>query len=129
MRTLRIALAQINSTVGDLEGNAARVRAALTRAESLGAELIVFPEQTLPGYPAEDLLLKSDFIDANLRVLERLASGVRRSVAVVGFADRKDDVMNAAAVIADGRVQGIYHKHYLPNYSVFDEKRYFQAGH
>ncbi|MEO6461763.1 MAG: NAD+ synthase, partial [Candidatus Eisenbacteria bacterium] len=103
--------------------------AAIIRAEALGAELIAFPEQTIPGYPAEDLLLKTEFIDANRRALADLAKDVHHSVVVVGFADRQDDVFNAAAVIAGGAVRGIYRKHHLPNYSVFDEKRYFQAGH
>ncbi|MGH7725500.1 MAG: NAD+ synthase [Candidatus Eiseniibacteriota bacterium] len=128
MRTVRIALAQINTTVGDFPGNLARIRAAITRAEALGAEIVAFPEQTIPGYPAEDFLLKSEFIEANRKALDELAGDVRRSVVVVGFADRRDDIFNAAAVIAGGRVQGVYHKHHLPNYSVFDEKRYFQAG-
>jgi NAD+ synthase (glutamine-hydrolysing) len=128
MRTLRIALAQINTTVGDFDGNLARIRAAITRAEALGAELVAFPEQTIPGYPAEDLLLKAEFIEANRRALDALAKDVRRSVVVVGFADRQDDVFNAAAVIEGGQVRGVYHKVHLPNYSVFDEKRYFQAG-
>jgi len=128
MRTLRIALAQINTTVGDFDGNLARIRAAITRAEALGAELVAFPEQTIPGYPAEDLLLKAEFIEANRQALDALAKDVRKSVVVVGFADRQDDVFNAAAVIADGQVRGVYHKVHLPNYSVFDEKRYFQAG-
>jgi NAD+ synthase (glutamine-hydrolysing) len=129
MRTLRIALAQVNTTVGDFDGNLRRVRDAIARAEALGAELVAFPEQTLPGYPAEDLLLKSEFIEANRRALEALAEGVTRSVVVVGVAHRDDDVYNAAAVLAQGAVRGIYRKHHLPNYSVFDEKRYFQAGH
>jgi NAD+ synthase (glutamine-hydrolysing) len=128
MRTLRIALAQINTTVGDFDGNLARIRSAIARAEALGAELVAFPEQTIPGYPAEDLLLKAEFIEANRHALEALAKDVRRSVVVVGFADRQDDVYNAAAVIEGGAVRGVYHKHHLPNYSVFDEKRYFQAG-
>ncbi len=128
MRTLRIALAQVNTTVGDFDGNLRRVRDAVTRAEALGAELIAFPEQTIPGYPAEDLLLRSEFIDANRRALAALARDVTRSVVVVGVAHRDDDVYNAAAVIAGGEVRGIYRKHHLPNYSVFDEKRYFQAG-
>ena len=128
MRTLRIALAQINTTVGDFDGNLARIRAAIARAEALGAELVAFPEQTIPGYPAEDLLLKAEFIDANRRALESLAKDVRHSVVVVGFADRQDDVFNAAAVIEGGQVRGIYRKHHLPNSSVFDEKRYFQSG-
>lgn len=128
MRTLRIALAQLDTTVGDFDGNLRRIRDAIARAEALGAELVAFPEQTLPGYPAEDLLLKSEFIDENRRALAALAKDVTRSVVVVGVAHRDDDVYNAAAVIAGGAVQGIYRKHHLPNYSVFDEKRYFQAG-
>jgi predicted amidohydrolase len=103
-------------------------RAAIARAEALGAELVAFPEQTIPGYPAEDLLLKAEFIEANRRALEALAKDVEHSVVVVGFADRQDDVFNAAAVIEGGQVRGVYRKHHLPNYSVFDEKRYFQAG-
>src|SRR5512140_4045105 len=128
MRTLRLALAQINTTVGDFAGNLDRIRQSIARAEALGAEIIAFPEQTIPGYPAEDLLLKSEFITANRTALDALAKDVRRSVVVVGFADRMDDVFNAAAVLQAGKVRGIYHKHHLPNYSVFDEKRYFQAG-
>src|SRR5688572_17643001 len=128
MRTLRIALAQVNTTVGDFDGNLRRIRDAIGRAEALGAELVAFPEQTLPGYPAEDLLLKSEFIEANRRALEALAADVTRSVVVVGVAHRDDDVSTAAAVLAGGAVRGIYRKHHLPNYSVFDEKRYFQAG-
>jgi NAD+ synthase (glutamine-hydrolysing) len=128
MRTLRIALAQVNTTVGDFSGNLRRIRDAVSRAEALGAELVAFPEQTIPGYPAEDLLLKSEFITANGRALAALAKDVTRSVVVVGVAHRDDDVSNAAAVIAGGAVRGIYRKHHLPNYSVFDEKRYFQAG-
>jgi NAD+ synthase (glutamine-hydrolysing) len=128
MRTVRLALAQLNTTVGDFAGNLDRIRRAIARAESLGAELIAFPEQTIPGYPAEDLLLRSEFIAANLAALETLAREVKNSVVVVGFADRKDDVFNAAAVLEGSQVRGVYHKHHLPNYSVFDEKRYFQAG-
>ncbi len=128
MRTLRIALAQVNTTVGDFPGNLRRIRDAIARAEALGAELVAFPEQTIPGYPAEDLLLRSEFIDANRRALAALAKDVTRSVVVVGVAHRDDDVSNAAAVIAGGAVRGIYRKHHLPNYSVFDEKRYFEAG-
>src|SRR5215831_7370236 len=128
MRKLRLALAQINATVGDFDANVARVRETLAKAEALGAELVLFPELVLCGYPAEDLLLKSDFLEANRRALEALAPAARRVTAVVGFADRVDDVYNAAAVLHDGRVAGVYHKHHLPNYAVFDEKRYFQSG-
>src|SRR5262245_40296307 len=128
MRKLRLALAQINATVGDFDANVTRVRETLARAEAMGAELVLFPELVLCGYPAEDLLLKSDFLEANRRALESLAPAARRVTAVVGFADRVDDVYNAAAVLHDGRVAGVYHKHHLPNYAVFDEKRYFQSG-
>src|SRR5215831_1137687 len=128
MRKLRLALAQINATVGDFDANVARVRETLAKAEALGAELVLFPELVLCGYPAEDLLLKSDFLEANRKALESLAPAARRVTAVVGFADRGDDVYNAAAILHDGRVAGVYHKHHLPNYAVFDEKRYFQSG-
>jgi NAD+ synthase (glutamine-hydrolysing) len=128
MRKLRLALAQINATVGDFDANVARVRDTLARAEALGAELVLFPELVLCGYPAEDLLLKSDFLEANRKALLSLAPAARRVTAVVGFADRGDDVYNAAAILHDGRVAGVYHKHHLPNYAVFDEKRYFQSG-
>jgi NAD+ synthase (glutamine-hydrolysing) len=128
MRKLRLALAQINATVGDFDANVARVRDTLAKAEALGAELVLFPELVLCGYPAEDLLLKSDFLEANRRALLSLAPAARRVTAVVGFADRGDDVYNAAAILHDGRVAGVYHKHHLPNYAVFDEKRYFQSG-
>jgi NAD+ synthase (glutamine-hydrolysing) len=128
MRAIRLALAQINLTLGAFEANLARIRSALERAEGSGADLVLFPEMTLCGYPPEDLLLKSDFLQANREALESLAPSCERIAAVVGFADRSDDVFNAAAVLHRGRVAGIYHKHHLPNYAVFDEKRYFQSG-
>jgi NAD+ synthase (glutamine-hydrolysing) len=128
MRALRMALAQVNATVGAFDANAARVRDALARAEAQGADIVLFPELVLCGYPPEDLLLKSDFLEANRRALEDLAGACRRVTAVVGFADRQDDVYNAAAILHAGRVAGVYHKHHLPNYAVFDEKRYFQSG-
>jgi NAD+ synthase (glutamine-hydrolysing) len=123
-----MALAQVNATVGAFEANVARVKDALARAEAAGADIVLFPELVLCGYPPEDLLLKSDFLAANRKALEDLAPACRRVTAVVGFADREDDVYNAAAVLHDGRVAGVYHKHHLPNYAVFDEKRYFQSG-
>ncbi|HEY2601205.1 MAG TPA: NAD+ synthase [Thermoleophilaceae bacterium] len=125
---LTAALAQINPTVGDLEGNAAKIREGLARAKEAGAQLVVFPELVLTGYPPEDLLLKTDFLDATERVLAALASEVKDIVALVGYPERADDVYNSAAVLADGRVAGVYRKIYLPNYSVFDEQRYFQSG-
>jgi NAD+ synthase (glutamine-hydrolysing) len=128
MRRFRVALAQINSTVGDIEANAARIKAGLEQARSLGAQLVAFPELAITGYPPEDLLFKSAFIEANLRALADVARAATALTAVVGFVDKRDDIFNAAAVLHDGAVAGVYHKQYLPNYGVFDENRYFQAG-
>jgi NAD+ synthase (glutamine-hydrolysing) len=128
MKTLRIGLAQINSTVGDFEGNVRKIVDALDRARGLGVGLVAFPELAVPGYPPEDLLFKPAFIEANLRALDDVARASRGLTAVVGFVDRRDDIFNAAAVLHDGRQAGVYHKRYLPNYGVFDENRYFQAG-
>jgi NAD+ synthase (glutamine-hydrolysing) len=129
VRQLRIALAQINVTVGDLEGNAAKILANVEAAKDHGADMVAFPELAIPGYPPEDLLLKPRFIEANLTTLEKIAAASQDIVVIVGFADRQDDIYNAAAVCYGGEVVGVYCKQYLPNYSVFDENRYFQAGH
>src|SRR3954451_1614054 len=125
---LRAALAQINTTVGDIEGNAAKVADWTARARDEGASLVVFPELTLTGYPPEDLLLKTHFLDATREALDGLAASTRGIVAMVGFPERAGDVYNSAAVLADGRVAAVYRKIHLPNYGVFDEQRYFQAG-
>ena len=125
---MRIALAQINAVVGDLEGNERLILDGLRGAREAGAALALFPELAVTGYPPEDLLLKESFL-ADARVtLERIAAQVHGLVAVVGFPERDDDVYNAAAVLAGGAVQGIYRKNRLPNYGVFDEHRYFQTG-
>jgi NAD+ synthase (glutamine-hydrolysing) len=130
MRTepLRVALAQINPTVGDIAGNARLIREQIERARDEGAQLAVFPELALTGYPPEDLLLKTHFVDAAGQALEELAREADDIVVLVGFPERRDDVYNACGVLADGRVQAVYRKMYLPNYGVFDENRYFQAG-
>ena len=128
MEPFRVALAQINTVVGDLDGNVERVKAALARAEEHRPDLIVFPELTLSGYPPEDLLLKPSFLAASRKALDAVASEVGEAVVVVGFPDRDADVYNAAAVLRDGEVRDVYRKRYLPNYSVFDEHRYFQTG-
>ncbi len=128
MTRLRVAACQLNPIVGDLEGNVTRVLAALEEAEAAGADLAVFPELAITGYPPEDLLLKPQFVEDNLDALEKLASQTGRCAAVVGFVDRARDLHNAAAVCAHGAVQGRYHKRVLPNYGVFDEQRYFTAG-
>jgi NAD+ synthase (glutamine-hydrolysing) len=131
---VRIALAQIDPTVGDIDGNAAKVAEWIGRAEAAGAELTIFPELCIPGYPAEDLYLKRHFVAANQRAVEDLAGAVRGTTALVGFAEPVADggdfrhAHNSLAVLADGAVQAIYRKNRLPNYSVFDEQRYFVPG-
>src|ERR687888_1125146 len=125
---LRIALAQVNSTVGDIPGNARLVSEWIERARDAGAQLVVFPEQTVTGYPAEDLWLKPHFLRAAGEALERIAGGVEGIIAVVGYPERDSATYNAAAVIADGAVRATYRKVLLPNYSVFDERRYFEPG-
>jgi len=126
---MRIACAQLNTVVGDLDGNLALVREAIRDATARGAQLVLTPELALTGYPPEDLLLRPSFAAASREALEALAPEVTEGVAIVGFVDHDDDCRNAAAVIADGRVQAVYHKRFLPNYGVFDEARYFRAGH
>ena len=128
-KKLRLAVAQINCTVGDLEGNAKKIGEYARKAEKLGADIVSFPELAVTGYPPEDLLLKSHFIDDNLAALKNIVKGIGDIVAVVGFVDRKGgDIYNAAAVIYKGKVKGVAHKLFLPNYGVFDEKRYFTQG-
>jgi NAD+ synthase (glutamine-hydrolysing) len=128
MRLFRVALAQINPTVGDLEGNVRKIVDGIDQARRLGARLVAFPELAVTGYPPEDLLFKSAFIEANLRAVQDVAAASRGLTAVVGFVDKRDDILNAAAILHDGALAAVYHKQYLPNYGVFDENRYFQAG-
>src|SRR5438552_12852261 len=128
MRRFRVSLAQINPTVGDVEGNTRRIVDGIAQARALGADLVAFPELAITGYPPEDLLFKSAFIEANLAALAEVTKAARGLTAVVGFVDKRQDLFNAAAVIHDGALAGVYHKQYLPNYGVFDENRYFQAG-
>lgn len=128
MSRLRIGLAQINTTVGDLSGNVERIVASLEEAKKLGVDLVAFPELALTGYPPEDLVLKPAFVEANRTALESVARRTEGIAAVVGFVDRDTDLYNAAAVLADGAVVGVYHKERLPNYGVFDERRYFREG-
>jgi NAD+ synthase (glutamine-hydrolysing) len=128
MNTIRIALAQINPTVGDFAGNTAKIISNIERAREIGADIIAVPELSLPGYPPEDLLLKPQFITANLRALDRIIAASSGIISIVGFVDKTTDIHNAAAVICDGELKAVYHKNFLPNYSVFDEYRYFDAG-
>src|SRR5918995_448116 len=125
---LRIALAQINTTVGDIEGNTARIREAIAAAHAERAQVVVLPELAIPGYPPEDLLLKGHFLDANREALEQIAAEVDGIVALVGFAEADGFVHNALGVLADGEVKATYSKMLLPNYGVFDERRYFEPG-
>jgi NAD+ synthase (glutamine-hydrolysing) len=129
MSSLRIAMAQINTLVGDLEGNVRKLAAGLQRARDLGADLVLFPELAITGYPPEDLLLKPAFLEANMDATRSIAPLTQGLTAIVGFADVEEDVYNAAAVFHDGHWAHTYRKHYLPNYGVFDEDRYFRRGH
>jgi NAD+ synthase (glutamine-hydrolysing) len=128
VRTLRLAMAQINTTVGDLDGNTALVLDYIQRAKAQQADLVAFPEMAITGYPAEDLLLKPSFVQANIQRMHQVVAHSQGITVVVGFADSQGDIHNAAAVAHDGQLLGIYHKMYLPNYGVFDEERYFKAG-
>ena len=125
---LRLAMAQINVVVGDVEGNTEKILDWIDRARRVDADIVTFPELALTGYPPEDLLLKPQFIDANLSALEKVVCGSSGITVVVGFVDRKDDIFNAAAIAHNGKLVTTYHKIYLPNYGVFDEFRYFQPG-
>ncbi|MDQ6692734.1 MAG: NAD+ synthase, partial [Candidatus Dormibacteraeota bacterium] len=127
-RVLRVALAQLDTVVGDLEGNTERIVDWIGRAREGGADLVAFPELALTGYPPEDLLLKPSFIRENLRHLERVVAASREIAVVCGFVDMDHDIYNAAAFAYDGELRGVYHKFYLPNYGVFDEERYFRRG-
>jgi len=126
---MRIGLGQFDAVVGDLAGNAERMRAIYRQARQGGVDLLVFPELAVCGYPPEDLLLKSHFLDDNRQVAERLAADCSEGTIVVGFADYfRGNAYNCAAVLKDGRLANVYRKGLLPNEGVFDEKRYFEQG-
>ncbi|MDO9557384.1 MAG: NAD+ synthase [Coriobacteriia bacterium] len=126
---MRLALAQVDPTVGDIEGNTALARDAIARAAVAGADLVLLPELMLTGYPPEDLLAKPHFVSRDLAALEGLAAECTVPV-LVGFVDRDKagHLYNAAALLGGGRIQHVYHKRDLPNYGVFDEERYFEPG-
>ena len=126
---MRIALAQVNPTVGDLAGNTKLVVEWIERARKADADIVCFPELVITGYPPEDLVLKPSFVRDNLAQLDLVARASRGIAVVVGFVDRDGDLFNAAAFIHDGEIKAVYHKVFLPNYGVFDEKRYFVPGH
>ncbi len=129
MNKVRLALAQINTIVGDIEGNKSKIIEYINKALENDADIVIFPELSITGYPPEDLLFKSHFVKKNREAIEEIAKHVPKSlVAIVGFVDEEGDIFNAAAVINDGMVQAKYRKNYLPNYGVFDEMRYFQKS-
>src|SRR4051812_17599260 len=117
--TLRLALHQLNPTVGDLAGNEEKVLEGLGAARDAGAQLSLFPELVVTGYPPEDLLLKEHFLRDARAVVDRIAAAATDHTAIVGFPERAEDVFNAAAVLAGGQVAAIYRKVLLPNYGVF----------
>ena len=126
---MRIALAQVNPTVGDLEGNARLIVDWIGKAREVGADIVCFPELVITGYPPEDLVLKPSFVRDNLAQLEVVAKATDDIAAVVGFVDEEGDIFNAAALLQGGAIKAVFHKVFLPNYGVFDEKRYFEPGH
>ena len=126
---MRIALAQINPTVGDLAGNSRLIISWMDKARAAGADIVCFPELAITGYPPEDLVLKPAFVRDNLAQLNVIARSATDIAAVVGFVDEDGDLFNAAAFLHHGEITAIYHKVFLPNYGVFDEKRYFEPGH
>lgn len=128
MKSIRIALCQINPTVGDFYENTKKILEFLEKANKFCPDIIAFPELAISGYPPEDLLLKPQFISDNLKALQEIQKKTGDTIVIVGFIDRKDDIYNAAAIIHQGNVIDIYHKVHLPNYGVFDEYRYFQVG-
>ena len=128
MYPIRVGIAQINSTVGDFSGNTKKIMQSIDQAKSLGVDLLTLPELAITGYPPEDLLLKPQFIKQNKESLNKIIEHSSGIMVVVGFVDSDGDTYNAAAVLYNKKLVGVYHKFYLPNYGVFDENRYFQAG-
>mgnify|MGYP001044994085 CR=1 FL=1 len=128
MRTLRIGLCQINTTVGDIEGNTKKILDYIAKGKKMGADLLAFPEMAITGYPPEDLLLMPKFIEANLNAIQRIAKATTSITVLVGFVDKDGDIFNAAALLHNGKMIDAYHKNFLPNYGVFDEDRYFHVG-
>jgi NAD+ synthase (glutamine-hydrolysing) len=128
MHRLRVGIAQINTTVGDFAGNADKILKMIEESRSSGVDLLTFPELAVCGYPPEDLLFKPQFISENLRTLEKVIKASPGITVITGFVDSGDDIFNAAAIIHNGELAGVYHKIFLPNYGVFDEDRYFRSG-
>jgi NAD+ synthase (glutamine-hydrolysing) len=128
LNSIRVGVAQVNCTVGDIDGNTSKIIEFIGQARSLGVDLLTFPELATTGYPPEDLLFKPHFIKQNKEALNKIMEHSRGIAVVVGFVDSDDDIYNAAALVYNNKLAGVYHKIYLPNYGVFDEDRYFRAG-
>ena len=135
MPNIRVASAQINTTVGDISGNCKLIADAIDQARSIGADIVAFPELSITGYPPEDLLLSQHFVRTNRRALDEIAKNCQNIAAMIGIVDYDEDdsgniknIYNAAAIIVDTQIAAIYHKNQLPNYGVFDELRYFKPG-
>ena len=128
MPPLRLAIAQINPTVGDLAGNTTKIVDAIRRAREQNAHIVAIPELDITGYPPEDLVYKSHFIAENIAYAHKIATETADITAVYGFIDSDQGIFNAAAIASEGKIIDIYHKQRLPNYGVFDEARYFSAG-
>ncbi len=125
---VRIAIAQIDTTVGDLDGNTLEIIDYIGRAKDAGADIVTFPELSITGYPPEDLLLKNGFVRRNMECLDRVIEASKGIISVVGFVEQDDGLFNSAAIISDGELMGVHRKVHLPNYGVFDEERYFKTG-
>ena len=128
MNNLRIALSQNNFKVGDIKGNVRKIKDSISKAKNKDVDVLCFPELSITGYPPEDLLLKPGFINDNIEALYEVAEYSGSIIVILGFVDKKEDIFNSAAIIQDKKIIDIYHKHYLPNYGVFDENRYFKIG-
>src|SRR3989338_8185521 len=128
---MKIALAQINPHVGEIQKNVQKILSSIQEAKHHHVDLLVFPEMSITGYPPKDLLIKKSFIQANLKAISQIAPHTAGITIILGFVDQQDEnqsLYNAAAVIKDQTILSRYHKIHLPNYDVFDEKRYFKAG-
>ena len=126
---MKIAVAQINPNVGDITGNYQKIVESIEKAKAQHADLVVFPEMCVPGYPPKDLLLKKNLVEENKSFINTIAAHSSNISVIVGFVDKEgDNLYNAAAIMSDTKIIQIYHKMHLPNYDVFDEKRYFKPG-
>lgn len=128
MNTIRIAIGQINSILGDFEHNTKKIIDYIEEAKNKESDIILFPELAISGYPPEDLVYKKSFLTANLKSIERILPHTKDIIVIVGFINVKHDIYNSAAILLNGEIKGIYNKIFLPNYGVFDEERYFQRG-